>query len=105
MSVRQRLLSADGSEVDDEIIAEASKLVVLECWPPDSQEDKKRISAAKSNDVATPENLLKCPRNPLRPNLSHKGAIPLHYAAANGHVEPLQLLEAADLNADSGLDG
>ena len=97
---RQRLYSADGEVQDDEVIASAAelRLVVLEFLPEDFEEDERMISAAKSNDVRTLQNLLNCPRSP---NVRHECGAPLLHAAAKGYMEPLQLLieAAADLNA------
>ena len=63
---RQRILEDSSREVeDDEVVtSEKLRLVVLEFWPPDFEEDKKMIEAARNNEVGTLENLLKCPRNP-----------------------------------------
>ena len=63
---RQRILEDSSREVeDDEVVtSEKLRLVVLEFWPPDFEEDTKMIDAARNNEVGTLENLLKCPRNP-----------------------------------------
>ena len=64
---RQRIWLEDASrEVEDDelVTSEKLRLVVSEFWPPNFEEDKKMIDAAKNNEVGTLENLLKCPRNP-----------------------------------------
>lgn len=98
---RQRLfLEGDAGEIhDDEIFSSVPlkvQLVVLEFCPPDAEEDEELMSAARDNDTAGLEQLLKRPRNPN--TRDRHGQTPLHHAAEHGHVEPMRLLLAGAID-------
>jgi ankyrin repeat protein len=98
---RQRFFSEDGSQQieDDEVFgADPMKLKVLllEFWPCDEEEDEKMISACRRNDSEALEKLLQQPRDPNAEN--EGGFTPLHHAAEWGHVELVRLL--VDARAD-----
>ena len=95
---RQRFFSEDGSQQmeDDEVFgADPMKLKVLllEFWPCDEEEDEKMISACRRNDSEALEKLLQQPRDPNAEN--EEGFTPLHHAAEWGHVELVRLLVEA----------
>eukprot|EP00435_Cladocopium_sp_Y103_P023132 s88_g5.t1 len=107
---RQKLFWEDGSEIeDDEVFTPLPakiQLLVLEFWPPDAEQDKKMISAAKEGDSLALEVLLKCPRDP---NVTDcRGYTPLHNAAMRGRVGPTRLLLEAGAETEgrnAALDG
>eukprot|EP00435_Cladocopium_sp_Y103_P053012 s631_g16.t2 len=98
---RQKFFLEDGSQEiqDDEVFAEQPvkiKLVLSDFWPPDFEEDRRMMAACRNNDSVRLEKLLKCPRNPNFRDVN--GDMPLHRAAAAGHIKPtLLLLEAGAL--------
>ena len=101
---RQRLfLEGDAGEIhDDDIFPSVPlkvQLVVLEFCPPDAEEDEELMSAARDNDTAGLEQLLKRPRNPN--TRDRHGQTPLHHAAEHGHVEPMRLLLEAGAEIDA----
>eukprot|EP00435_Cladocopium_sp_Y103_P066776 s166_g29.t1 len=100
---RQKLWCEDWSHEiqDDETVAsEVSKvrLIVLDFWPPEIEEDQKMIAASMDNDVFALEKLLQHPRNPNVRDAD--GDTPLHHAAEEGHVEPMRLLLEAGAETD-----
>lgn len=99
------LLSEDGSEVEDDEIQRPPGSSWS--WNVGRQIPKIERCYRQEQRCSNTTELAEVSSNPKRPKLTHKSAIPLHYAATNGHMEPLQLLlEAADLNAqDSRPDG
>eukprot|EP00435_Cladocopium_sp_Y103_P035370 s926_g9.t1 len=99
---RQKVLSFDvHSEVEDDQIltseCEKLQLVLLDFLPPDVEKDQKMCDAAKENQVATLETLLKSPRSP---NAEVDGSVSLHFAAFNGHKEAIWLLLEARAETD-----
>ena len=101
---RQKLWSEDWSHEipDDEVFtAEEVKmqLVLSEFWPPESEQDARMIAASKINDPKALEKMLQRPRNPNFRD--ERGWSPLHYAAANGHVEAMRLLLEAGAEKDA----
>ena len=101
---RQKLWSEDWSHEipDDEVFtAEEVKmqLVLSEFWPPESEQDARMIAASESNDTKALEKMLQRPRNPNFRDA--RGWSPLHYAAANGHVESMRLLLEAGSEKDA----
>ena len=70
-----------------------------EFWPPESEQDARMIAASEINDPKALEKMLQRPRNPNFRD--ERGWSPLHYAAANGHVEPMRLLLEASAEKDA----
>ena len=100
---RQKLFWEDGCEIqDDEVFTSVPakiQLVVLEFWPPDAEQDRKILSAAKEGDSVALEKFLKGPRDP---NVTdEEGFTPLQYSAGRGHVGPTRLL----LEAGAEIEG
>ena len=100
---RQRLLSEDGSEINDDEIFDWAPvkvhLLLLELWSPDAEHNQKMIAACSDNDPAAVEELL---QRPQEPNLTDEhGQTPLHFAAAGGHLAPAKLLLEARAETDS----
>eukprot|EP00435_Cladocopium_sp_Y103_P053087 s631_g16.t3 len=104
---RQRLFLEGGTDEipDDEVFASVPQklqLVVSEFCPPDAREDQQMISAARDNDTAVLEQLLKRPRNPnTRDGIDMTDMTPLHAAAEHGHVAPMRLLLEAGAEIDA----
>lgn len=100
---QRRFLEGDAVEIpDDEVFASAPvkvQLVVLKFCPPDAEEDKRMILAAKEDDTVGLEWLLKSPRSPNTRDAD--GMTPLHHAAERGHVEPTRLLVESGAEIDA----
>lgn len=102
---RQKLFVDDGHDgarelSDDEIVASAMKiqLVISEFLPPDAGEDAKMLIAARKNDSAALEELLRSPRDPMAAD--DYGYTAFHEAVRCGHLEALQLLLEARAEVD-----
>ena len=90
---KQRLFLEAVEIPDDEVFASVPvkvQLVVLEFCPPDVPEEEQMMVAARENDTAGLEHLLKRPRSPN--TRDRNGLTPLHHAAGSGHVEAMRLL-------------
>ena len=96
---RQRLFREDSSDQipDEEVFISTSvkvQLVLVEFEPFETETQPDMSSACRDNDAVALERLLQIPQNPDLKDVSGRG--PLHHAAEQGHVKPVQLLlEAA----------
>jgi len=110
---RQKFWSQDWShEIQDEVVFATEpvniQLVLSEFCPQEIEEDRKMISASRSNDLGILEKLLQQPRNPNFSDAQDAhGRTPLHHASQYGHVDTIRLLiEArADSNKANTSDG
>eukprot|EP00435_Cladocopium_sp_Y103_P004191 s723_g1.t1 len=103
---RQKLLDGANEIPDDQVFTstpERVQLVKLEFCPPDAEEDKQMLSAARNNNLVALEDLLRRPRDP---NVTGEDCCtPLHHAVQSGHGEPVRLLLEAGAEVDRHGDG
>ena len=100
---RQRWLSQDHTELQDNDFATASdvQLLLLHYVPAEGGDFRKLCDACHINDVAQVDELL---RKPLHPDVQDvdrlEGKTALHISAQSGHVECLALLLEAGTEKD-----
>ena len=96
---RQRLFWDDGCEIPDDVVFDnvpaKVRLVILEFWPPDEEQNEKMMSAVAIGWFGVVEELL---QKPLNPNsvVNILGDTPLNCAAGRGHIELILLLVEAN---------